>query len=950
MESDKGFNINELVQAAKSRWLRPAEVHFILQNHESYELTDSVPQKPPGGSLFLYNKRVLRYFRKDGHDWRKKKTGKTVGEGHEKLRVGDVEALNCYYAHGEQDPKFQRRSYWMLDPAYEHIALVHYRDTGEERHTVGLTSHLSPSCSSALTSCIYTPQNQSSISAVSELYNQHPCSFSPGSLEVSSEYLVRNNGMNNSDGTYKSGELNNFRAVDAIEKFGQLEEQLNMKVDTSEDSGILEYERMYNQGGRVAQQHGSNKMQKYQCFRNSELGNILNSSLLPEYSGEDTVKHEEAPLLKEIFQHCQGPAWTGSTVERNVCPNLIEQQEILTSEWLDLSGTDAENRTHEANLDCYKSSSDQENQFGVYVRSDSAFSLKQRFSIREISPEWGYASESTKVMICGSFLCDTLESAWKCLFGDIEAPLQIIQEGVFSCQAPPQSPGKVTLCISSSNREPCSEIREFEYRTKPISSLKSTKSTEELISLIRFAQMLLCDQLVCKEDTVELFADANEDPWGHMIEGLLIGTETQPTTMDWILKELLKDKLQKWLLSKSHKGDTLSKKEKGIIHLVAGLGFEWALVPILDYGININFRDFNGWTALHWAARFEREKMVSALIAAGASTGAVTDPTSEDPVGKTPGCIAAAYGHTGLAGFLSEMSLTSHLYSLTLEESEISKGSAVMEAERTVERISEPVSVLSEDQSSLQNSLDAVRNAAQAAARIQFAFREHSFRRRQLREAAIASCDEHGITPNDILGISAASKLTSRQHDRKLNKSALCIQKKYRGWKWRQNFLDFRQKVVMIQAHVRGYQVRRKYKVILWAVGVLEKVVLRWRRKGDGLRGFKAVPGSDGDSEYEDIIKVFRKKKVDVTIEEALSRVVSMVKTPEARKQYRRMLQSFREAKAGLLDKANETASTSQGIADMMDKDMEDFISDSIGTILDDNTGFLHNPNMFRVT
>ncbi|KAF6155436.1 hypothetical protein GIB67_019962 [Kingdonia uniflora] len=39
-----------------------------------------------GGSLFLYNKRVLRYFRKDGHDWRKKKTEKTVGERHEKLR------------------------------------------------------------------------------------------------------------------------------------------------------------------------------------------------------------------------------------------------------------------------------------------------------------------------------------------------------------------------------------------------------------------------------------------------------------------------------------------------------------------------------------------------------------------------------------------------------------------------------------------------------------------------------------------------------------------------------------------------------------------------------------------------------------------------------------------------------------------------------------------------
>lgn len=65
--------------------------------------------------MFLFNKRVLRYFRKDGHSWRKKKDGRTVGEAHERLKVGNAEALNCYYAHGEKNPNFQRRSYWMLD-------------------------------------------------------------------------------------------------------------------------------------------------------------------------------------------------------------------------------------------------------------------------------------------------------------------------------------------------------------------------------------------------------------------------------------------------------------------------------------------------------------------------------------------------------------------------------------------------------------------------------------------------------------------------------------------------------------------------------------------------------------------------------------------------------------------------------------------------------------------
>ncbi|GMP34797.1 hypothetical protein CsSME_00007521 [Camellia sinensis var. sinensis] len=44
-----------------------------------------------GGSLFLFDRKVLRYFRKDGHNWRKKKDGKTVKEAHERLKAGPME-------------------------------------------------------------------------------------------------------------------------------------------------------------------------------------------------------------------------------------------------------------------------------------------------------------------------------------------------------------------------------------------------------------------------------------------------------------------------------------------------------------------------------------------------------------------------------------------------------------------------------------------------------------------------------------------------------------------------------------------------------------------------------------------------------------------------------------------------------------------------------------------
>lgn len=40
-----------------------------------------------GGSLFLFNRRVLRFFRKDGYVWRKKRDGRTISEAHERLKV-----------------------------------------------------------------------------------------------------------------------------------------------------------------------------------------------------------------------------------------------------------------------------------------------------------------------------------------------------------------------------------------------------------------------------------------------------------------------------------------------------------------------------------------------------------------------------------------------------------------------------------------------------------------------------------------------------------------------------------------------------------------------------------------------------------------------------------------------------------------------------------------------
>ncbi|EPS61898.1 hypothetical protein M569_12892, partial [Genlisea aurea] len=125
---ESGYDLAQLAREAQIRWLKPPEVFFILQNCNDQQLSSNVPHKPPGGSLFLYNKRVLKSFRKDGHSWRKRTDQRTAREAHERLKVGNVEALSCYYAHGEENPNLCRRCFWMLDPAYEHIVLVQYRE------------------------------------------------------------------------------------------------------------------------------------------------------------------------------------------------------------------------------------------------------------------------------------------------------------------------------------------------------------------------------------------------------------------------------------------------------------------------------------------------------------------------------------------------------------------------------------------------------------------------------------------------------------------------------------------------------------------------------------------------------------------------------------------------------------------------------------------------------
>lgn len=82
----------------------------------------------------------------------------------------------------------------------------------------------------------------------------------------------------------------------------------------------------------------------------------------------------------------------------------------------------------------------------------------------------------------------------------------------------------------------------------------------------------------------------------------------------------------------------------------------------------------------------------------------------------------------------------------------------------------------------------------------------------------------------------------------------------------------------------------------------MEKIILRWRRKGSGLRGFKSealtesssmIDTSTKEDDY-DFLKEGRKQKEE-RLQKALARVKSMVQYPEARDQYSRLLNVVNE-------------------------------------------------------
>ncbi|KAG9459912.1 hypothetical protein H6P81_004420 [Aristolochia fimbriata] len=1058
---NQALDIGQILAEAQHRWLRPGEICEILRNHQRFRLTSDPPYKPPGGSLFLFDRKTLRYFRKDGHNWRKKKDGKTVREAHEKLKAGSVDVLHCYYAHGEENENFQRRSYWMLDAQLQHIVLVHYRevnegsrsaiprllnaDGGMQNESGCASTSLVPCSSAQVNSPVLTAHASYASSPSTAHWNGHAPSSEFDDGDSGDDFGVSSLGEPTSAGfgigtlhpkdnaeentlgyagpahlPYESRGLNDLIGLkngpstpfymNQVDQSNLISERvLQTNYGLSRDAGLLGGMGFGLATGSSTWPETCSSTKDMSAVCVERIGHPPLNEKLPELTSDTSSMNKhgldgehgafsdiQLQLLKRnIPQSIQEknqeldavsanvvrensivndlPKVYESIQKHNVPPvspsqtnNIGSPMNIAVNDSsLDLATEYVETQKNDPKCSLYNGERQEElkklDSFGRWMNreigrdcddslmtSDSplywcsldsesnkdvsslsshmqldvdslgpSLSQDQLFSIIDFSPDWAFSGEETKVLISGTFMKNSKQyphnMKWSCMFGEVEVPAEVLTAHVLRCQAPAHVPGVVPFYITCSNRLACSEVREFEFREKVCGLIEPE---EEMRLQIRLAKMLCvgvdrkqhfcCSRGECNKCSlvVNILNESPENEWHHFVR-------TPPQNpREALIQRLLKDKLYDWLLYKVHedgKGPhVLDDGGQGIIHLAAALGYEWAMQPIVAAGVSPSFRDAHGRTGLHWAAYFGREETVVALVGLGAAPGAVEDPTAQYPEGQKAADLASSRGHKGIAGYLAEADLTSHLSSLTLKQSGLNNVSGnPLVAEDSVQTVEEQrISSFEgskEQQLSLRESLAAVRNSAQAAARIQTAFRVHSFIQRQTTQIG----DEHSEVPNELIAFASLNKTQKIGHfSDSLHAAAVRIQQKFRGWRGRKEFLKIRHRIVKIQAHVRGHQVRKHYKKVIWSVSIVEKAILRWRRKGTGLRGFRvdkatslSSPESAKGDEY-DFLRAGRKKK-EASVEKALARVQSMARYPEAREQYMRLVQKAKMRDGG---------------------------------------------------
>ncbi|KAL4380946.1 hypothetical protein AHAS_Ahas04G0084300 [Arachis hypogaea] len=870
------LDVENTMEEAKSRWLRPNEIHAILSNSKYFTIHVKPVNKPKSGRIILFDRKMLRNFRKDGYNWKKKNDGKTVKEAHEHLKVGNEERIHVYYAHGQDNPGLVRRCYWLLDKRLEHIVLVHYRETQE--------SQVSP----------VTPVNSHSSSASDQPWLSEELDSGTNTAYASGF----NDNLTVESHEMKLHELNTLEWDDLVLS--------NDNTSTIATSGNVQSFNQQNQSflkgssGNVA----SNLVPEIHSF--SKLAQpIVESNSVP-YSIPDSVDFQRT-----------SPISLAGVDSSNTLVNPSLQSQDSFGMWINNMISDSPPCSVESALESSISSSVQ-GQYSSLVAGNQLSSLpEQVFTITDVSPTWASSTEKTKILVTGLFHNDyqhLAKSNLYCVCSDASIPVETVQLGVYRCWVSPHSPGFVNLYLSFDGRKPISQVVNFEYRTpllhNPTAFMEQKYDWEEFRLQIRLTNLLFDTKksldIFSSKVSPKSLKEARKfafktsfisKSWQYLMKSTEENTIPFPQAKDDLFQIALKNRLKEWLLERISLGVKTTEHDKqgqGVIHLCAILGYTWAVSLFSWSGLSLDFRDKFGWTALHWAAYYGREKMVGTLLSFGAKPNLVTDPTPQNPGGCTAADLAYIKGYDGLAAYLSEKSLVEQVNDMNLA------GNISGPLETTTVDIGNTEN-LTEDQLYLKETLASYRTAAEAAARIQSAFREHSLKLRSMKIESLSPEDQE----RQIVAAMKIQHAFRNYETRKTMAAAARIQYRYRTFKLRREFLHMKRQVIRIQAAFRGFQARKQYRKIIWSVGVLEKVILRWRLKRKGFRGLQVNPDQEmkdetqGSDIEEDFFRTSR-KQAEERVERSVVRVQAMFRSKKAQEEYRRMKLAHNQAQLEL--------------------------------------------------
>ncbi|KAF3441067.1 hypothetical protein FNV43_RR19353 [Rhamnella rubrinervis] len=607
------LDIEQILIEAQHRWLRPAEICEILKNYERFRIAPEPANMPPSGSLFLFDRKVLRYFRKDGHSWRKKRDGKTVKEAHERLKAGSVDVLHCYYAHGEENENFQRRSYWMLEEDLSHINAqcigiifdILLESLGKTNCEIKREEKKKNCSMSKHSGSILIPNTCISPFSMSQVV----------SMVTSLRLAVKGDVM-------MSGNRTNFNRIRETE---EAETAPNSEIDSSVSSSFPP-----NNYQVPSQTTDTTSLNSAQASEYEDAESDDYQEKLPAFPGVDFSSLPQTVKMKTV-------ATIGATYEpqkhRHPIVGNFLGQETSGQLFADGFGKRQEFGSHpqvqedrKVVLHAYPSGL----QFRTCIKAqhsllDSSHTeegLKKLDSFnRWMSKELGDVNESHMQTSSGSYW-DTVDAE-----NGVDDSSQVRLDN-YMLSPSLSGTSCIALLISlqtgrmkiQKSRLACSEVREFEYRINQIQDMDAkyddSECTNEVLNL-RFGKLLSLSSTAQNSDPnsiveipqlsskISSSLKVDNDEWDQMLKLTSEKDFSLERVEEQLHQRLLKEKLHAWLLQKVAEGgkaSVLDEDGQGVLHFAAALGYDWALEPTIVAGVSVNFRDVSGWTALHWAA------------------------------------------------------------------------------------------------------------------------------------------------------------------------------------------------------------------------------------------------------------------------------------------------------------------------------------------------------------